>query len=126
MVPKDWLSELESFADILEHLPHQPEASVMYEIMSDALVWSDEVGHQIRGLTWAVRPLFRYRTSMLIGEPDDRFAEEWEAAKRIVPGWIGFRPERCTPSKELKELYLSKCKCCGRKRGGSSGGKDAT
>ena len=109
-VDSDWSRELNDLAPILRSMPHIPDARVMYDIMSDALIWADEKGECVEA-TWVARPLFRFRTSIIIGEPDERCAEYWRLARRIIPEWIGFRPERCSPSQQLRELYNSRPKC---------------
>lgn len=65
--------------------------------MSDALLWSDELP-DVPSVGFAklsiLRVLLRYRTTLLLGEPDDSLREYWELAKRLFPSWSGFAPER--------------------------------
>ena len=58
-----------------------PHASVFYELMSDALVWSDEIPDLDTGDVrdfHCLRFVFRYRTTLMLGVPDGRFHSVWE------------------------------------------------
>jgi hypothetical protein len=79
-----------------------PSATVFYEVMSGALVWSDE---KIEGVPteviWALRPLFAFRSSLILGSPQEKWRPYWEASVAMFPHWIGFRPERLIATPEL-------------------------
>jgi len=72
-----------------------------YELMSGALIWSDETNSETPVyVIWALRQLFAYRTRMMIddAEPDNAF---WNQCVTLFPNWIGFLPVRRKPTPEL-------------------------
>jgi hypothetical protein len=95
-----------SLASRLSTLRADPAAEIFHELMSDALVWSDE---RVLGLTaeemGCLRGILRYRTSLIVGIPDTRFEHLWKLLKAECPDWIGFSPARCNPSEELHARY---------------------
>jgi hypothetical protein len=98
--------ELKSIASDLEQLRLDPAASLHYEIMSDALVWSDELLRNRRAREiWCMRPVLRYRTGLILGLDLVEFRETWKVAKNIFPKWIGFAQQRCERSASLEALY---------------------
>ena len=79
-----------------------PSATVFYEVMSGGLVWSDEVIRDVpTPVIWALRPLFAYRTSLILGTPQVKWSSYWNACFAMFPSWIGFRPERSVATPEL-------------------------
>ena len=89
---------------------------VFYELMSGALVWTDETN---RRTPWevinALRVIVAYRTSLMLDDPREEFAEMWEESLKLFPNWVGFRPERRTPTQRLMAIYrrgdISSSKC---------------
>jgi hypothetical protein len=83
-----------------------PSAEVVYDLMSGALIWSDE---KISGLTaeemGCLRAVLRYRTSLIVGQPDERFRDLWAELNVKYPEWIGFSVDRCQSSEALLKLY---------------------
>lgn len=83
------------------------DAVISYELMSGALLWSDEIPDLAqRGAAIDVtclRPLLRYRTTLILGKPEQRHEEFWSEAKRLFPDWPGFDPDRRSP--ELKAKF---------------------
>ena len=82
----------------------------MYDMMSDALVWSDEL-ESLRerdtpeGADWTcIRRVWHYRTTLIMQSPSAEHAAFWNRAVELFPEWIGFLPERRDPSAELQEL----------------------
>lgn len=69
-----------------------------YDGDADALYWSDELPRIDARLESVLRPVLRYRTSLMLGEPDERWAAYWEAARSIFPHWIGFDADRRRPT----------------------------
>jgi len=51
----------------------------------------------------AIRGVWRFRSSLICGVPDERFREHWEFAKQVCPNWPGFLLER--QDAKWKELY---------------------
>jgi len=86
-----------------------PTAEVHYEWETDALVWRDEFPFAAfdADKVSCLRAIRRYRTSLICGARDRKFEPLWSWLKRKCPQWIGFRPERCTPSNELLEKYMT-------------------
>lgn len=81
----------------------------MYDLMSDAFVWSDEMlnpSSLTQGELGALRALLRYRTSLITGVRDDRFQDVWSQLKSSAVGWVGFAENRCRYSQKLAEQYL--------------------
>ena len=90
----------------LESLRSDPDATLHYDVMSDALVWSDELLRTRRAREiWCMRPIFRYRTGLLLGLELLEFSESWTLARSIFPRWIGFAQERCERSVPLELMY---------------------
>ena len=98
--------ELKLIASDLEQLQLDPAATLHYEVMSDALVWSDELLRNRRAREiWCMRPVLRYRTGLILGLDLAEFRETWNIAKTTFPRWIGFVQERCQRSPPLEALY---------------------
>jgi hypothetical protein len=60
--------DLRKLAPILNQLPCDPSARVNYELMSDALIWSDEMPSVHASEGWeanCMRAVFRFRTSLI-------------------------------------------------------------
>ena len=85
---------------------HEP----IYDLMSDAFVWRDELldpQDLSQGEAGAMRALWRYRTSIITGIPDERFKALWEYLADLSPDWVGFAKARTNYSKELADRYRS-------------------
>jgi hypothetical protein len=83
-----------------------PSSVPHYEVLSDALVWTDElpVAHPQE---WdAIRMVLRHRTCVIIGV-DSPFRGWWDLARELFPEWVGFRVERCTASPQLRAFYVA-------------------
>jgi hypothetical protein len=98
---------LAGIAPLMRELVKNPEATCDYDMMSGALIWSDEfpefgVLRQVPG--WSViRFVFRFRTTLILGEPKEEFREFWDEGLRLFPGWPGFAPGR--RSSELRAVF---------------------
>ena len=96
------LSCYPKLAPVLSALRVDPHAKISYDGMAGGLSWSDELPNE---LTWieqnSVRPLLRYRTTLILGEPDENLKQFWSAAGQAFPTWIGFNHERCMSSPQL-------------------------
>jgi hypothetical protein len=102
----DPVEQLCAIADRMRELKPAPGASVFYELMSDALVWSDEIPDLDSGNMrefHCLRFVFRFRTTLLLGAPDERFREFWEVANKLFPQWPGFEERR--QSADLRPVY---------------------
>ena len=89
--------QLARIASVMNSLRATPEAQVSYDVASDALVWSDELPQpgqfRVREL-WCLRPVLRYRSSIILGKPEGQFCAAWEAAQRLFQDWAGFEATR--------------------------------
>lgn len=105
------INPLREFAPSLNKISEpDPTATVFYEIMSGGLVWTDEtVGGLPTKVIWALRPLYAFRTSLIVGAPSEKWRPYWETCVAIFPKWIGFREERSHATPELLRI-LSKGK----------------
>ncbi len=102
----DPVDQLRAIAVRMQPLRPAPGASVFYELMSDALVWSDEIPDLESGDMrdfHCLRFVFRYRTTLILGAPDPRFRDFWEQAQNLFPDWPGFEAGR--QSTALRPVY---------------------
>ena len=98
---------LSAIAPRMRELVHSPQATCYYEVMSDALVWSDEFPKG-RGFLkipgWSIiRVVLGFRTELILGQPNEQFWEYWDEALRLFPEWPAFDPKRRSP--ELREVF---------------------
>lgn len=104
------ISQLEVIAPLLTSLPYRDDATLTYDVMSDAIVWSDEIPDihasslRMRDL-WCLRPVLRYRTGLILGSPDTRFELHWNRALELFTHWPGFAKSRCAPTLRLQSEY---------------------
>jgi hypothetical protein len=102
----DGLYQLRTHADHLNSIDTpDPAAKAFFEIMSGAIVWSDETNARAPVyVTWALRELFAYRTQLMLNneEPNNHF---WDQCTALFPNWIGFLPERRRPTPEALAEY---------------------
>jgi hypothetical protein len=98
--------KLREIAPFLQVLRPSPGAVLSYELLSDSLVWSDEIP-ELEGKAdrpfWPLRYVLRFRTSLIVGAPDEPYREYWEEAQRLFPDWPGFDARRQAP--DLKAEY---------------------
>ncbi|WP_145266389.1 hypothetical protein [Calycomorphotria hydatis] len=102
----DGLYQLTTHADHLNAInTPNPVATATYELMSGALIWSDETKADTPVyVICALRQLFAYRTRLMLddAEPDNDF---WDQCVKLFPNWIGFLPERRKQTPELLAEY---------------------
>jgi hypothetical protein len=99
-------SDLQKISVEINRLEWDEHATVHYDLMSDALVWSDERPRNLCGSEmWCMRPIFRYRTGLILGLEIAEFRDYWEAGRRLFPQWIGFRRDRSSRDPALEEEY---------------------
>lgn len=97
---------LRKLAPILDSLKPDPDARLTYELMSDALIWSDELPPVSDDYdTNCLRGIFRYRTTLILGKPEEKFRARWEEARTLFPHWPGFLPERQVSDPERIRYY---------------------
>lgn len=88
---------LQRIAPQLDRLREDPNARVHYELMSDSLVWSDELPplDEFQASDSSIlRGVWRYRTSLIMGVPEEKCRSAWEEAQKLFPNWPGFLPQR--------------------------------
>lgn len=101
------------FRVLSEHAAHLKEITVadrtqapFYELMSGALLWRDETRSDTpTEVIWALRPVWAYRTSLMLGAPRAERLKIWEHALSLFPEWVGFLPDRRAPDPELLAIY---------------------
>lgn len=82
------------------------QPNVFYEIMSGALIWSDETNRNLPAeVIWSLRFVVAYRTSLMLNEPREELKPMCDLGLLLFPKWVGFRPERREPSPELLQIF---------------------
>jgi hypothetical protein len=82
-----------------------PNATIDYDILAGALIWSDETVESTPiGVIHGLRQLRHYRTHVMLNdiEPD---SDVWQLCRLLFPNWIGFLPERRRPTPHLLAVY---------------------
>ena len=101
--------KLRVLAPILDRLQSDPNARLHYELMSDSLIWTDELPNHSERVklvdTNCMRGVFRFRTTLIIGKPEEEYRACWEQAKTLCPNWPGFLADRQTPEPARIKLY---------------------
>lgn len=101
-----YLEQLRRISSVMESLKKKDTATLQYHPLADAVYWSDEVPSDLGPEAEdALRFLLRYRTALLIGQPEDEWRCFWEVGKQAFPNWIGFSQARVTASKSVVEFY---------------------
>lgn len=93
------MEPLETHAAVLNAICEpDPTATPFYEIMSDALVWSDEKHPSLTSeIIFALRQLWHFRTRCIL--QNERIENKVvERCAALFPNWIGFLPERWIPT----------------------------
>jgi hypothetical protein len=79
---------------------------VFYDIMSGALIWSDETNSKTPvEVIWALRFIVAYRTSLMLNKPREELKPMWNLGLSLFPKWVGFRPERSQATSKLLQTY---------------------
>jgi hypothetical protein len=103
---RPYLEALQSLAKKLSSYKLRKSATLKFHILAGALFWSDEVPLWLSAeQDDAMRCLLRYRTSLILGEPEENLKRFWDVGMQHFPDWIGFSKERVTPSPELIAFY---------------------
>ncbi len=104
----DWLEQYARIAAEMDRVRALPGAEIGYDVLSDAITWSDEYPSELAGRAEefeCIKILLRYRTSVLTGDPDESFRPYWDRAMGLFPNWAGFTPSRLVSSDELKKFH---------------------
>lgn len=106
---------LSNLAPLLEALPFDPSAALGYDMLAGGVVWSDELPEfdvVCRVHQWdTIRYVLRYRTTLILGEPEEAFREYWDEARRQFPRWPGFDERRL--SVDVRDAVLAREKAAG-------------
>ena len=100
------MEEVEANAALLNSLSEpDPNAKPQYDILSDAIIWTDEKNPSLNSeLIGAMRQVWHFRTyCMLRGDRIDN--DVIAKCVRLFPNWIGFLPERWNPTPEILAEY---------------------
>ena len=82
-----------------------------FDLLAGAVVWTDETRQWPRRprtpteVSWALRHLWAYRTSLMLGRPREGLEEYWRFGLEHFPKWIGFHPKRRTTTRALLRIY---------------------
>ena len=102
MTAEQLLRQYRFIAHLMESMTRSWRAKVEYHVLAAAIYWNDELPPNLDWLAEnSMRPVLRYRTSLLLGKPESQWEPFWVAAKIAFPRWIGFRSDRCTSTKRL-------------------------
>lgn len=102
--------QLAMIAGEMNAMTAKPDAVITYDSLSDSLWWSDEIppiGNHRPSDFWCVRPLLRYRMTLILQQPEPDFEEYWIEGMNLFPKWAGFCPFRRHPSLKLVNFYES-------------------
>jgi hypothetical protein len=102
--------DLSRIATSMEHLTKKPDAKVFYDTLSGSIVWTDELPKSTAISLDCLRFVLKYRTGLLVGEPEPSFQLFWQEAQLRFPNWIGFSLERTSYDDELKKYYTKERK----------------
>jgi hypothetical protein len=100
------MESLESQAAVLNALCEpDPTATPFYDIMCDALIWSDERNPSLTSdIIIALRQIWHFRTLCILkNERTDNAVVA--QCMMLFPNWIGFLPERWIPTPEALAEY---------------------
>lgn len=90
--------------DLLRALRYSPAASPRYDMLSDAIIWEDEMPRQLPFADLGfLRHIWRFRIARL--ESGGTLTDDcWTSLRSVCPDWPGFQPKRCeTP--DVLEVY---------------------
>jgi hypothetical protein len=102
----EWMSEPyfpEEAVAILRAARYDPAARPSLELLSGSFIWDDECYFEFvpacraRSCLAYWEPV-AFRSSVILGRPDERYRRGWEELRRLCPEWPGFRPERYSES----------------------------
>jgi uncharacterized protein (TIGR02996 family) len=93
----------EEAVSLLRAARYDPAARPGLELVSGSFIWHDE-GYlefvpacRARGCLAYWEPV-AFRSSFILGQPDERYRRGWEELRRLCPEWPGFRPGRYSGS----------------------------
>jgi hypothetical protein len=84
---------------ILRAAQYDPAARPSLELVSESFIWDEEgyldfvVACRAQGCLAYWEPV-AFRSSVILGQPDEQYRRGWEELRRLCPDWPGFRAER--------------------------------
>jgi len=97
--------DLSEIASSMERLEKRADARLFFDVLSGSIMWSDELPKAAPVSQDCLRFVLRFRTGLLVGEPEPRGERFWQEARRRFPNWIGFSPERTTYNPSVARFY---------------------
>jgi hypothetical protein len=104
----DFFAQFTRIGRELDATRARADASIGYDVLAGAVVWSDEYPLDLAGRVAdfdCVKLLLRFRTTVILGDADESLRAYWCEGQRLFPNWAGFRPERIAPTPELRDYY---------------------
>jgi hypothetical protein len=102
------LKQYKHMKNAMESCVPAKNAKIDYHFLADAIYWADEVPDGLDSFSEnCLRIVLRYRTTMIIGNQEEKWKPYWDAAKSEFPNWIGFNAARCCKSQKNASLYSS-------------------
>ncbi|HZZ42963.1 MAG TPA: hypothetical protein VFE58_08495 [Tepidisphaeraceae bacterium] len=99
-----YIQQMTKHMGLFKTLKYSPSATAIYDLLSDALIWEDEIPKNLPFTDIGfLRHIWRFRITLLQsnGNPTD---QGWTAMRSACPEWPGFRSERCESPATL-ELF---------------------
>jgi|SRR5579875_459617 hypothetical protein len=101
-----YLDALKGLAQKMTSMRLSKSPTLNYHTLADAIYWSDEIPRRLSAEEDdALRALLRFRTSLILSEPEERLKCFWEVGKEFFPTWIGFAEERVSANPSVIEFY---------------------
>ncbi len=104
----DYYDQFCRIADEMNRTRASSKPEISYELFADALVWTDEYpeGYKQRlGAFDCIKLLLRYRTTLILGNPDALLKPYWDEARALFPQWAGFDAARQREDERLRAIY---------------------
>ena len=92
-----WDRQFSVLAGKLDRLKPSPDAKPFYDLLAGALIWTDEILDPAElpiGILECLRPVFHYRTTVILGTPKQDYHQYWTEAQRLCPNWPVLDPSR--------------------------------
>jgi len=100
---------IRQYAEMATRMPADSASSQTapsYHMLADAIYWPDEIPTDLDDFSEnCLRFILRYRTTLILEKPEEKWGKYWDEANRQFPQWIGFSESRTTPTESLKDVY---------------------
>ena len=107
--PYQWLTDYASHLNAIDQ--RRWFGFPFFDLLAGAVVWPDATRQWPRRprtpteVIWALRHLWAYRTSLMLGQPREELAEYWRFGLEHFPKWVGFHPKRCIATRALLRIH---------------------